>query len=99
MTERPRISIVIPAYNEAESLPELHRELVATLESLGHAWEIVYVDDGSRDGSDDVIAPSFVGEYVHRNTPESTFYSMNATGHCPNLSAPEETVDAIKSWL
>jgi glycosyltransferase involved in cell wall biosynthesis len=50
----PRISAVIPAYNEAESLPVLHRELVAGLEALGMPWEIVYVDDGSRDGSDQV---------------------------------------------
>jgi sigma-B regulation protein RsbQ len=49
--------------------------------------------------SDDVIAPSVVGEYVHKHTPQSTFVTLNATGHCPNLSAPEETVDAIKSWL
>ncbi|MEV0898338.1 alpha/beta hydrolase [Actinoplanes sp. NPDC049802] len=49
--------------------------------------------------SDDVIAPAVVGEYVHKHTRESTFMTLNATGHCPNLSAPEETVDAIKSWL
>lgn len=49
--------------------------------------------------SDDVIAPAVVGEYVHKNTPQSTFTALNATGHCPNLSAPQETVDAIKSWL
>ncbi|HWS39598.1 MAG TPA: alpha/beta hydrolase [Actinoplanes sp.] len=49
--------------------------------------------------SDDVIAPTKVGEYVHKNTPDSTFSMLNATGHCPNLSAPRETVDAIKSWL
>ncbi|MFC7532076.1 alpha/beta fold hydrolase [Actinoplanes sp. GCM10030250] len=49
--------------------------------------------------SDDVIAPAVVGEYVHKNTPGSTFVTLNATGHCPNLSAPKETVDAIKSWL
>jgi sigma-B regulation protein RsbQ len=49
--------------------------------------------------ADDVIAPTVVGEYVHKNTQESTFMALNATGHCPNLSAPEETVDAIKSWL
>jgi sigma-B regulation protein RsbQ len=49
--------------------------------------------------SDDVIAPAVVGEYVHKHTPQSTFTALNATGHCPNLSAPEETVDAIKSWL
>jgi len=49
--------------------------------------------------TDDVIAPSFVGEYVHRHLPQSTFVAMNATGHCPNLSAPEETTAAIKSYL
>ncbi|WP_189336229.1 alpha/beta fold hydrolase [Actinoplanes ianthinogenes] len=49
--------------------------------------------------SDDVIAPTVVGEYVHKHTPQSTFIALNATGHCPNLSAPEETVDAIKTWL
>ncbi len=55
MSPTPRISAVVPAYNEAESLPELHRELSAALEALGMPWEIVYVDDGSRDGSDRVI--------------------------------------------
>ena len=49
--------------------------------------------------SDDVIAPSVVGDYVHRHTPGSTLLRMRATGHCPNLSAPEETVAAIKSYM
>jgi sigma-B regulation protein RsbQ len=49
--------------------------------------------------SDDVIAPDVVGSYVHRNLPGSTLVRMNATGHCPNLSAPEETVAAIKAYL
>ena len=62
MSERPRISVVVPAYNEAESLPELHRELVAVLGSLGHPWEIVYVDDGSRDGSDELLASLAAGD-------------------------------------
>jgi len=48
---RVGISVVVPAYNEAESIPELHRELVAALESMGKSWEILYVDDGSRDGT------------------------------------------------
>jgi glycosyltransferase involved in cell wall biosynthesis len=50
----PRVSAVVPAYNESESLPQLHRELVAGLDLLGMPWEILYVDDGSRDGSDRV---------------------------------------------
>jgi glycosyltransferase involved in cell wall biosynthesis len=51
----PRLSVVVPAYNEAESLPELHRELVAALDPLDLTWEVLYVDDGSRDGTDRVI--------------------------------------------
>jgi sigma-B regulation protein RsbQ len=49
--------------------------------------------------SDDVIAPDAVGEYVHRQMPRSQLVLMEATGHCPNLSAPDETVGAIKTFL
>jgi sigma-B regulation protein RsbQ len=49
--------------------------------------------------SDDVIAPYTVGQYVHRKMRGSQLVVMKATGHCPNLSAPDETVDAIKSFL
>jgi len=49
--------------------------------------------------SEDVIAPQVVGEYVHRAIPDSQFVQMEATGHCPNLSAPAETIFAIKAFL
>jgi sigma-B regulation protein RsbQ len=49
--------------------------------------------------SDDAIAPTAVGEYVHRHLPDSRYRLLRATGHCPNLSAPEETVAAIKDFL
>jgi sigma-B regulation protein RsbQ len=49
--------------------------------------------------SDDVIAPEVVGRYVHARIPGSTFVQLAATGHCPNLSAPAETVEAIRAWL
>ncbi|MFI7597323.1 alpha/beta fold hydrolase [Actinoplanes sp. NPDC049681] len=49
--------------------------------------------------ADDVIAPSVVGDYVHEHLEGSTLVAMNATGHCPNLSAPGETVAAIKAYL
>jgi sigma-B regulation protein RsbQ len=49
--------------------------------------------------ADDVIAPAAVGDYVHRNLPGSTFVALHATGHCPNLSAPAETVAAISAYL
>jgi sigma-B regulation protein RsbQ len=49
--------------------------------------------------SDDPIAPQSVGEYVHREIPDSGFVRLTATGHCPNLSAPAETVAAIEAFL
>jgi sigma-B regulation protein RsbQ len=49
--------------------------------------------------SEDVIAPREVGEYVHRMLPNSELVIMNATGHCPNLSAPRETVEAIEAFV
>ena len=58
----PRLSVVIPAFNEAESLPELHKELVAALGQLGMTWEVLYVDDGSRDGTDRVIESLCAGD-------------------------------------
>jgi sigma-B regulation protein RsbQ len=49
--------------------------------------------------SDDVIAPTAVGEYVHEHLPNSELVYMQASGHCPNLSAPEETIAAIRAFL
>lgn len=49
--------------------------------------------------SDDAIAPEPVGRYVHAQVPGSVFTQLAATGHCPHLSAPEETVAAIRDFL
>lgn len=49
MLDAPVISMVAPAFNEARNLPEFLAVLVPVLESLGEPWEIVFVDDGSRD--------------------------------------------------
>jgi len=49
--------------------------------------------------TDDVIAPTRVGDYVHAHIPGSTLVHLSASGHCPNLSAPDETVDAIRTFL
>jgi sigma-B regulation protein RsbQ len=49
--------------------------------------------------SDDVIAPDVVGSYVHGHIAGSTLVRLAATGHCPNLSAPEETTAAIAAFL
>jgi sigma-B regulation protein RsbQ len=49
--------------------------------------------------SQDVIAPDAVGEYVHRQIPGSVLTRLQATGHVPHLSAPEETTAAIRAFL
>ncbi len=47
----PEISVVVTLYNESTSLDELYRRTVASLDALGQAFEIIFVDDGSTDGS------------------------------------------------
>ncbi len=49
------ISLVIPVYNEAESLPALHTAIHEALKDVQQAWEIIFVDDGSTDTSLDVL--------------------------------------------
>lgn len=51
----PDLSVVIPVYNEEENLPLLWTELRAVLTGLGHPFEVVFVDDGSRDRSAEII--------------------------------------------
>jgi sigma-B regulation protein RsbQ len=48
---------------------------------------------------DDAIAPMAVGEYVQRHLRDSEMVVLDATGHCPHLSAPEETIAAIRNFL
>jgi sigma-B regulation protein RsbQ len=48
---------------------------------------------------DDAIAPTSVGEYVHRQLAGSEYTLLAATGHCPNLSAPDETIAAIRAFV
>jgi sigma-B regulation protein RsbQ len=49
--------------------------------------------------SDDMVAPVSVGEYVRATTPASTLRVMEATGHCPHMSHPAETVKLMKEYL
>ncbi len=56
MSAKPTISIVAPVFNEEEVLPELYRRVRAVMETTDEAWELVLVNDGSRDRSAEVIA-------------------------------------------
>jgi sigma-B regulation protein RsbQ len=49
--------------------------------------------------SDDIIAPKAVGEFVRDRMPNASMVLLDATGHCPNLSAPEETAAAIERFV
>ena len=49
--------------------------------------------------SEDIIASKEVGEFVHRGIPRSEFVVLEATGHCPNLSAPDEVISAMRKFV
>jgi sigma-B regulation protein RsbQ len=49
--------------------------------------------------SEDAIAPDEVGEYVARSLPRATYRKLRATGHCPHLSDPEETLAVLREYL
>ena len=76
-----------------------------------HFARVTFLSDNRRDlgrvtvptlilqSEQDVISPTVVGEYVHRNIPGSTLTMLSATGHIPNLSAASDVIDAIRNYL
>lgn len=56
MTAKPTISILSPVYNEESVLPELYRRVKGVMEQIGEPWELILVNDGSRDRSAEIIA-------------------------------------------
>ncbi len=49
--------------------------------------------------ADDAIAPRPVGEYLHANMPGSSLAVLDVSGHCPHMSNPQETIEAIREYL
>ncbi len=72
MTE-PNISVVIPVFNEKDNLPELIDRCLGACRPMGRSFELILVDDGSKDGSRDIITqfanqqPEVVGVLLNRN--------------------------------
>ncbi len=51
MDRKPELTVVVPLLNERESLPELYERIAASLDGWGRPWELLFMDDGSDDGS------------------------------------------------
>ena len=76
------ISVVVPIYNEQENLPELRKRLTTALETTGEPWEIVLVNDGSRDGSAAMI------RQFHSDDPRIKLVNLSRNfGHQPAVTA------------
>lgn len=81
-SEQPEVSVVIPLYNEVESVAPLAEQLSAVLDSLGRRWEVIIVDDGSTDGSFEALAA------VHQADPRFTIIRLRRNfGQTPAFAA------------
>lgn len=59
------LSVVVPVYNERENLPLLYKAVVEAVDPIGISWELILVDDGSKDGSLDVLAELAASDQTH----------------------------------
>jgi len=76
ITQSVRISVVVPAYHEEEGLDAFYQALSAQLEQIGETWEIVFVNDGSRDNTFEVL------KRLHENDPRVKVLSFSRNfGH------------------
>jgi dolichol-phosphate mannosyltransferase len=81
-SDRPEVSVVVPLYNEADTLPELHRRLSAALRREGCAYELVFVDDGSQDAT-----PRLMASLQAQDAHVTTIYLSRNFGHQAAFSA------------
>ena len=82
MEKKSLISVVVPVYNEEEALPLFYAQLREALDTLGRDWEVIFVDDGSKDGTGELI------DRLAAETPavRAVHFSRNF-GHQAALSA------------
>lgn len=82
MTQRPTLSVVVPFYNEEESIAALHAAVVAAVEPLGIPFEMVFVDDGSRDRT------SLIATEIARRDPRVRLVKFRRNyGQTPAMAA------------
>ena len=98
--------------NRAESNPFFAAGLAEADPEIAKAFaRVTFTSDNRRDlagvdvptlilqCSEDIIASKEVGEFVHRGIPNSGMIVLEATGHCPNLSAPDEVIAAMRTFV
>jgi sigma-B regulation protein RsbQ len=104
--------VVMKNDDRPELAKELHESFCSTDPKITRRFaETVFFGDNRADlpkvrvpslilqCAEDAIAPMDVGTYLERTMPQSTLRRMKATGHCPHISHPEETIEAIKTYL
>lgn len=98
--ERPELAGELTA-SLCRSDPEITRHFARVTFLSDNRWDLADVVTPTLvlQCTDDVIAPLSVGQFVHRAIPGSQLVVLSATGHCPNLSYPEELSAEIRSFL
>ena len=82
----PYVSVVIPVFNEQENLPQLYQRLAQTLEKLNKPYEIIFVDDGSKDDSRGILTE------IYQQSPKTVrviFFNRNYGQHMAIMAAFE----------
>ncbi|WP_394769989.1 alpha/beta fold hydrolase [Lacisediminihabitans sp.] len=103
---------MVANHDRPELAEELTSSFCSTDPAIArHFARVTFLSDNRRDLSlvstptlvlqctDDIIAPQPVGAYVHRQIQGSTLVQLSATGHCPNLSGPDELAREIRKFL
>lgn len=87
LAERPGISVVVPVFDEIDSLEELYQSITASCTRLGRGHEIIFINDGSRDGSDRKL-----DELAERDRCVQVIHFRRNFGKSPALAAAFERV-------
>lgn len=90
-SDRPRYSVVVPFFNEEANAPSLVAEIEAAMDALGEPWELLMVDDGSRDGTESLLAAAAA------RRPELRSSDCRSTGVRRPRSTPDSGARAARS--
>lgn len=104
--------VIVGEGNAPEHAAELEASFCATDPAIARRFaEATFLSDHRRDVPQvtvpslimqcarDAIAPEAVGQWLARHLAHSTYHALDATGHCPHLTHPDETIRVIRAWL